>query len=79
MREKASEVTVKRAYPAYVRFCSTREWPPLSERKFEQAFKAAIQTQYGITQRHDLREANRSARGWSGIMLNDYKGMLDDV
>jgi P4 family phage/plasmid primase-like protien len=79
VREEESTVTVKRAYSAYVRFCSTREWPPLSERKFEQGFKAAVQTLYGITQRHDLREGDRCARGWSGIMLNDHGGMLDAV
>jgi P4 family phage/plasmid primase-like protien len=77
VRDEESQVTTKRAYSAYVRFCSTREWPPLSERKFEQGFKTAVQTLYSITQRHDLREGDRSARGWSGIMLDDHGGMRD--
>ena len=78
VREEGARVTVKRAYTGYVRFCSTREWPPLSERKFEQGFKAAIQAVYGITQRHDFRENGCSARGWSGIMYNEPSGKLDD-
>ena len=77
VREEGGSLPVERAYPAYVRFCSSREWPPLSERKFEQGFKAAIQTLYRVTQRHDLPgEGGKDVRGWSGIILWDQSDML---
>jgi putative DNA primase/helicase len=70
VKEDGTVLLTDSAYPPYVRFCSSREWSPLSKRKFEQDFKAAILKVYGITQGHDLPgKGGRDARGWRGIML----------
>jgi phage/plasmid-associated DNA primase len=68
-REDGATLTASRAYKAYVRFCSSRVWPPLAEVKFNREFKIVVQSTFGITQSHDIREGSKVARGWRGLLL----------
>lgn len=64
---EGGRLLVSAAYRSYIDFCSSRQWPPLAEGKFNRDFKRSVQEKHGITQSNDLI----GGRGWRGISLID--------
>lgn len=66
--KRGGKLLASQAYRNYVDFCSSRQWPPSAEVKFNRDFKKAVQEKHGVTQSNDLL----GGRGWRGI------GVIDD-
>lgn len=69
-RDIDGQLTVADCFAAYVRFCTQRGWTALTKNKFSALIGDVVVRQYGITTRHDIRDAyGKSQRGWRGITL----------
>jgi P4 family phage/plasmid primase-like protien len=67
-RDAAQNLTVPDCFAAYVEFCTQRGWTALTKNKFGALIGDVVVRQFGITTRHDIRDANGKAqRGWRGI------------
>jgi hypothetical protein len=59
-------------FSAYVEFCNERGWVALTRKKFGDLIGDAVTRQYGLTVRHDIRDATGKAqRGWNGLRLRE--------
>lgn len=69
-RADGQELTVSDCFAAYVEFCTQRGWTALTKNKFGALIGDVVVRQFGVTTRHDIRDADRkSQRGWRGIAL----------
>lgn len=68
------KLLAREAYRKYVDFCSSRQWAPSAEVKFNRDIKKAVQDKHGITQSNDLP----GGRGWRGIHLMDEDDASDE-
>lgn len=66
IEEDGASLGASEAYEAYVVFCHTRGWTPLTLKRFGSAFKESVVRFYGVTQSNDHFEG----RGWHGIRLH---------
>jgi hypothetical protein len=65
-------LTLADCYAAYVDFCSQRGWSALPKNKFSTKIADAVARTYGITDRHDIKDASDKAqRGWKDLELPD--------
>jgi phage/plasmid-associated DNA primase len=80
--DRSGTVTSEAAYRSYLRFCQSREWPPMSVKVFGERVKEVIVSEFGVTQSHDLSRLGGRARGWRGISLTAgaerLEGPFDD-
>jgi len=69
-RIEGSRLTVPDCFSAYVEFCNERGWAALARKKFGDLIGDAATREYGLTVRHDVRDAaGKAQRGWSGLRL----------
>ena len=67
-RDSAGQLTVPDCFTAYVEFCHQRGWAALTKNQFGSLIDGVVVRQFGITARHDIRDASGKAqRGWKGI------------
>jgi len=70
IRDADGQVLLSACYQAYVTFCAQRHWTALTQIKFGKVIGDTVVRQFGLTQRHDLRDAlGKLQRGWKGISL----------
>jgi P4 family phage/plasmid primase-like protien len=83
--DATQNLTVPDCFAAYVEFCTQRGWTALTKNKFGTLIGDVIVRQFGITPRHDIRDAdNKAQRGWRGITLSSNSteptgGMASEV
>jgi P4 family phage/plasmid primase-like protien len=66
------ELTVQDCFAAYVEFCNARGWTTLTKNKFSRDIGDVVARVYGITVRHDIKDANgKDQRGWKDLQLRD--------
>lgn len=71
-RADGSQLTVADCFSAYVKFCNQRGWTALTRKKFGDLIGDAVTREYGLTVRHDVRDASgRAQRGWYGLGLRE--------
>jgi putative DNA primase/helicase len=69
-RDARQNLTVPDCFAGYVEFCTQRGWTALTKNKFGALIGDVVVRQFGITTRHDIRDADgKSQRGWRGITL----------
>ena len=66
--DPSGNLTVSDCYDAYSSFCAGRQWTPMTRNKFGELFPKAVQQQFGLTPRNDIRGPdNKAQRGWKGV------------
>lgn len=63
-------ITVSDTYVVYTEYCKGLDWKPMARYEFGSQIEDAVATQFGVTMRHDVKDASQKAqRGWKGIGL----------
>jgi len=72
VRAAGGELTVQDCFAAYVEFCNARGWTTLTKNKFSRDIGDVVARIYGLTVRHDIKDASGKAqRGWKDLQLRD--------
>ena len=67
-REPSGSLLLSDCFEAYVKFCTSRSWSPLTKNKFGNVVSESIVRQFGITQRNNIPDRHgKHQRGWSGV------------
>jgi P4 family phage/plasmid primase-like protien len=66
-----AETILKDTWPVYVRFCNSKEWRIMPEKKFSPAITDAVARIHVVTISHSIPDASgKNQRGWRGISMS---------
>ena len=69
-KDDKGSITVSDTYVVYTEYCKELDWKPMARYEFGSQIEDAVATQFGVTMRHDVKDASQKAqRGWKGIGL----------
>ncbi len=67
-------------YEQYQKWCRQLALRPVRAKEFMQDVKAKIETEFGLSPRHDLiGESGRARRGWSGLVVVMERGVVENI
>jgi len=70
-KDPEAQLTVSDCHGAYVAFCVTKGWSPLSRNQFGPLVESLVQNRFGIILRHDVQVNGGTAqRGWNGLRVS---------